>query len=83
MALLIPPHVAKALAKMPKADAKRLLDALQAVAADPAFRQSFVTEIVGQTGAWRVRKGDWRAVFRVVEGDVVVDRVGHRREVYE
>jgi hypothetical protein len=35
------------------------------------------------TGRLRVRQGDWRAVFRVVDGDVVVLAVGHRREVYE
>jgi mRNA-degrading endonuclease RelE of RelBE toxin-antitoxin system len=38
--------------------------------------------MVGRPGVWRVRRGDWRAVYRVERGDVVVDRVAHRREVY-
>ncbi len=80
--LLILPDVAKGLTKLPKADAKRLLDSLRAVAAAPDVRQSFVTEMVGQPGVWRLRKGDWRAVYRVVNGDVVVDRIMHRREAY-
>lgn len=82
MALLIPLDVVKQLADLPKADRKRLLDALEQIAAAPTEHFSFVTQLVGQAGVWRLRKGDWRAVYRVREGDVIVDRVGHRREVY-
>lgn len=83
MAVLIPTRVVKEFRKLPKADAARLLDALDAVAASPATRQSFVTEMVGQPGVWRLGKGEWRVVYRIVEGDVVLDHVAHRREVYE
>jgi mRNA interferase RelE/StbE len=82
VALIIPPDVLKQLAAIPKADRQRLLNALDSVAADPAARFSFVTEMVGQKGIWRLRKGNWRAVFRIRGADVVLDRVGHRREVY-
>jgi len=82
MALLIPPDVLKQLAAMPKADRKRLLDALEMVAAEPTRRFAFVTQMVGQAEVFRLRKGDWRAVFRIRQSDVVVDRVGHRREIY-
>lgn len=80
--LLIPPDVLKQMAFLPKADRKRILEALEAVAAAPYVRQSFVTEMIGQPGVWRLRKGDWRAAYRV-EGDaVVVIWVMHRREAY-
>jgi mRNA interferase RelE/StbE len=82
VALVIPPDVLKQLASIPRADRHRLLSALDAVAAKPTERFSFVTEMVGQKGVWRLRKGDWRAVFRLRGEDVVLDRVGHRREVY-
>ena len=82
MALLIPPDVLKQLAKIPKVDRRRLLDALDMIAADPAKRFPFMTQMVGQHGVWRLRKGDWRAVFRIHDADVVLDRVGHRKEVY-
>jgi len=82
MALVIPPDVLRQLAAMPKKDRERLLDALELVAAEPAKRHAIVTRMVGQPGVWRLRKGDWRAVFRLVEDDVILDRVGHRREVY-
>ena len=81
MALVIPPDVLKQLAGLPKADRQRLLTALETVAAQPTVRFPFVTEMVGEKGVWRLRKGDWRAIFRIRGTDVVLDRVAHRREV--
>jgi mRNA-degrading endonuclease RelE of RelBE toxin-antitoxin system len=31
---------------------------------------------------FRVRQGDWRAVYSVEEGDVIVERVANRKVVY-
>ncbi len=82
MALLIPPAVFRQLAAMPKADARRLLDRLEKIADAPHARHPNVVQLVGEPGVYRVRQGDWRAVFSIEEGDVIVDRVAHRREVY-
>lgn len=82
MGLLIPRDVWRQFAAMPKRDRERLIEALQLVAADPTKRFPFVTQLVGESGAWRLRKGDWRAVYRIVGTDVILDRVGHRKEVY-
>lgn len=81
MALIIPPDVLRQLTSVPRRDRERLLEALEMVVAEPDRRLSFVTEMVGQHGVWRLRKGDWRAVFRRRGIDVVVDRVGNRRDV--
>jgi mRNA-degrading endonuclease RelE of RelBE toxin-antitoxin system len=39
------------------------------------------------TGDWqgcaRIRTGDWRVIFRPTRDQVVIERVAHRREVYE
>ena len=67
---------------MQKADQARLLEALEQVAADPSRRLPFVTQMVGQSDVWRLRKGNWRAVFRIRSSDVVLDRVGHRKDIY-
>ena len=73
----------KALRRMPAVDARRLRDAVRQVAEAHPVRMPFVTEMVGEPGAWRVRKGSWRAVY-VIEGDrLVVRNVGHRSEVYD
>jgi mRNA-degrading endonuclease RelE of RelBE toxin-antitoxin system len=67
---------------MPKADQARIIEALEQVAADISVRMPFVTEMVGEPGVWRLRKGNWRATFIIEGTDVVVTRVGNRREIY-
>ena len=69
---------------MPARERGQMLERLEAIAAAPAGRHPGVTAMQGAPpGRFRVRQGDWRAVFRVEGGDVVVIRVGHRSEVYE
>jgi len=82
MALLIPPDVVKQLAGIPRKDRQRLLEALEAVAASPGGRFPFATQMVGQSDVWRLRKGNWRAVYRIQGADVVLDRIGHRKDIY-
>jgi len=82
MALLIPQRVFKQLAAMPKAEARRLLERLKKIADAPDKLHSNVVPLVGEPGVFRLRQGNWRAVFSIEEGDVIVDRVAHRREVY-
>lgn len=80
--LIIEPAAARELAKLPRADRERVREALEQVAAAPSVRLSFVTEMAGRPGHWRLRKGNWRAIYRVDGEDVVVLRVAHRREAY-
>lgn len=42
-----------------------------------------VKVLVGRSGARRLRIGDYRAVFAETDGEIVVTRVGHRRDVYD
>jgi mRNA interferase RelE/StbE len=82
MALLIPQRVFRQFAAIPKADARRLLDRLERIADAPEKLHPNVVPLVGEPGVFRLRQGNWRAVFSIEEGDVIVDRVAHRREVY-
>jgi mRNA-degrading endonuclease RelE of RelBE toxin-antitoxin system len=82
VALIIPTAVLKQMKAMPKADQARIIDALEQVAENLAVRMPFVIERVGEPGVWRLRKGDWRATFVIDGADVVVTRIGNRREVY-
>ncbi|OYD15769.1 hypothetical protein CH333_05025 [candidate division WOR-3 bacterium JGI_Cruoil_03_44_89] len=34
-------------------------------------------------GFWRMRIGDYRVVYRIIQKDVVIVTVGHRREMYK
>jgi mRNA interferase RelE/StbE len=82
VALIIPPHVAKELAAVPRADAKRLRERLERIAENPLAPQIGVKPLVGRAGAFRVRQGDWRAVYSIEDGDVIVERIGNRKVVY-
>ncbi len=71
------------LGHMPTRDRRRLVAKLEAFAADPFVRHSWATRLQGEDRV-RIRQGDWRGVLLIVrEHDaVVLERVGHRREVY-
>lgn len=34
-------------------------------------------------GTFKLRVGDWRVVFTVEDGTVVIQFIGHRREIYK
>ena len=34
-------------------------------------------------GHYRIRMGDWRVIFQVVQPDLIVVRIAHRKNVYE
>ena len=83
MALVFSRDTTRSLLGMPKKDAERLRDRLEAIAAAPTGRHPAVEAMQGKpAGRFRVRQGDWRAVFRIDGADVLVERIGNRREVY-
>ncbi len=47
-------------------------------------RPPAATQLVGGSGEWRVRTGDYRIIYEIHDGEllVLVIVVGHRREVY-
>lgn len=76
------PSAAKAIRKLDKPTARRLLDAIGALASEP--RPSGCVQLKGGDGELRIRVGDYRIVYDV-QGDellVLVLRAGHRREIY-
>jgi mRNA interferase RelE/StbE len=81
MALRIPIKVVKAIARrrIPREVWKRLQEQMEAIARDPHGHQANVERY---KSGFRVRHGDWRAIYEVDRGDVVVIDVGHRREIY-
>ena len=74
----------KALRRLPRLDQDRLRARVAAVAADPAGHHGFVTALTDRPGRFRVRAGDWRAVYSVDREAplLTVHRVGHRRDIY-
>ena len=72
----------RALKTVPKSDAKRIREAVRQVADSHSQRQPFVTEMVGGEGQWRLRKGDWRAIYLMKGREIIVLDVGKRGEIY-
>ncbi len=73
---------ARQVKKLPRPVRDRVLDAIEDLGKDP--RPHGATKLVGEKTAWRIRIGDYRVIYDVVDVDliVLVVRAGHRREVY-
>jgi mRNA interferase RelE/StbE len=81
--LVIKPSATKELdAVEPKRLRQRLVRAIEELAAEP--RPPGCEKLAGGTDLYRIREGDYRAVYSIEDRDrlVRVLKVGHRREVY-
>ncbi|QJE74090.1 type II toxin-antitoxin system RelE/ParE family toxin [Aerophototrophica crusticola] len=65
MRLVIEKAAARRLLEMPPAQARALRAKLEAIAADPFGPHPHVTALQGEKDTFRVRQGDWRAVYVV------------------
>jgi len=83
MALLIQRKAANELAGVPREEWERLRERLESIARNPRARHPGVELLTGRDREYRVRQGNWRAIYTVTDkGDVEVIHVRHRREVY-
>jgi mRNA-degrading endonuclease RelE of RelBE toxin-antitoxin system len=82
VALIIPPRVAIQLARLPRRDAQRLREKLDRIAEEPHASHSGVLPMTGLPGRYRVRQGDWRAIYVIKDGHVIVGTVANRKEIY-
>ncbi|MCO5324224.1 MAG: type II toxin-antitoxin system RelE/ParE family toxin [Nocardioidaceae bacterium] len=76
------PSAAKAIRKLDKATARRLINAIGELARDP--RPPGCIQLKGGNGELRIRVGNYRVVYDVQDDEllVLVVQVSHRREVY-
>jgi addiction module RelE/StbE family toxin len=73
--------VQKDLHGLGKSEAKRILDKIEKELTErantyPALKGAFA-------GLRKLRVGDYRVVFAITEQDVLILRIGHRREIYK
>ena len=73
--------VQKDLLNLGKSEAKRILDKIEKELTErastyPALKGAFA-------GLRKLRVGDYRVVFVITEQDVLILRIGHRREIYK
>ncbi len=78
--ILYKKSVTRDLKKLSKAEARRVLDRVEKELSKnaevyPLLKGPFA-------GLRKFRGGDYRAIYAIIGADVVVLRIGHRREVY-
>lgn len=76
------PDATRSLRKLDPPARRRVQAAIELLAEDP--RPPAATRLVGGSGEWRVRTGDYRIVYEIDEGMLVVlvVAIGHRPEIY-
>jgi len=72
--------VLRDLKKLPKAEAGRILDQIEDELSKnaetyPALKGQFA-------GLRKYRVGDYRVIYAILQDDVLILRIGHRRDVY-
>ena len=75
--------VSRQIRKLPKPARIRVLDAAAVLQNDP--RLPGARNLVGEDTAWRIRVGEYRLIYDIIDRalTVTVVRVGHRRDVYD
>lgn len=73
---------AKQVRKLPHQVRERILTAVAELAEEP--RPHGARKLVGEDTAWRIRIGNYRVIYDILDDEltVTVVRAGHRREVY-
>ena len=79
----VSPAALRQLRKLDTAGRRRIQAAIELLAAEP--RPAGAKKLVGGAGEWRVRTGDFRIVYEIHDGVllVLVLAVGHRRDIYQ
>ncbi|MFJ2368251.1 type II toxin-antitoxin system RelE/ParE family toxin [Microbacterium sp. NPDC087665] len=74
---------AKEIRKLDPSIRRRILYGISALERDP--RPPGVRKLAGFGDAWRIRIGDYRVLYEVVDSRVIVTvfRIAHRRDVYD
>ena len=77
------PAAARQLRKFDPQTRRRLQAVIELLSDEP--RPPAATRLVGGAGEWRVRTGDYRVIYEIHDGEllVLVLPMAHRREVYE
>ncbi len=68
--------------KLPQAIQRRITDSVSQLENDP--RPTGVVKLSGKDGLYRLRVGDYRAIYRIEDDRLIIliVKIGHRREIY-
>lgn len=68
--------------KLPRPAKQSVGKTIEQLSSDP--RPAGVTKLSGKEALYRIRTGDYRAIYQIQDGQllILVVKIGHRREVY-
>ena len=74
----------KQLKKLHPKDAKRIVEEIKSLQADPFPKGKKVKNLVGVPNAWRIRSGKVRAIYFVDETikTIFIEDVAYRKDIY-
>ncbi len=77
-------HARRQLRGIDRHAAMRILEALTPLGEDPYRPDAAVRKLTGHGDRYRLRAGDYRVIYRIDDGELVIEivEVGHRREIY-
>ena len=80
--IIVKPSADKALQRLPMEVQRRIVAKLAELATEP--RPTNVVKLTGDENLWRIRVGQYRVVYEINDGEILVYvlAIGHRREVY-
>lgn len=73
--------VIKDISRLDKKEARRIIDKIEKDLSDGA--ESYPVLKGDFAGLRKMRVGDYRIIFTIIDNNVLVLRVGHRREIYK
>ncbi len=78
----VKPQAEKALAGIPNPHRRRISKAIDGLARQP--RPAGCTKLTGAENAYRIRIGDYRIVYQIMDRALIVHviRIAHRKDVY-
>ena len=79
--LVITNHAEKQLSKLPPATAKQIIISLSQFIFQP--QKANLKKLKGYKNTWRIRVGNYRALFKIENNLVIVIKVGHRKDIYK
>lgn len=78
------PRAIRQLRAIPQPTALAILRALTPLGDDPRSTDANITKLVGYADRYRLRIGDYRVLYEIKDGQLIilVVGVGHRRDIY-
>ncbi len=80
--ILLSNHARKALGKLERLVQERIVVALDLLKSDP--RPPKAVKLRGEDDVWRIRVGDYRILYEVIDNELVVwiVRIANRKDIY-